>query len=442
MWCDIYKSCIVSQRGLGIVYPRLVGNAKASICGIDDESFDPRFFICLHCEKKTILTNSNTEGPMVYNWRRTTMKKTTLMGIAALVVCGSVNATSWRVCSKPEAGANFTMVATAIQSNLVFSGDTLYIEPGHIETGSIQITKRLTIIGPGFNIVENNYNLMNADDATLQGIDIISDSVHLSGLKITGRIYCNNYSSNHTNYLSIDNCYITVSGRAMWLGGTGIQIKGCYIYGYINCGGEGREEYYTTTACTFENNIVYGQIRGTERMINWIVRNNTIVSSRDDENYVVSGLSQSTISNNIIINTSTGYRTQTNENQSIDTIFYKHYALEDKTSLNNDVHNNIISNNTNPNFFNSVFNASVEDVLIWNGANTLEEKYKHKTPGPAVGAGVNGTTCGAYGAVNGSRPYQPSGIPQYRPYIYDAQIDETPSSNNTINASFKIKVQQ
>ena len=148
------------------------------------------------------------------------------------------------------------------------------------------------------------------------------------------------------------------------------------------------------------------------------------------------------IYNNIIINTSTEFRTTTNSDQTVDTTWYRDFAIDAAASNGNDVYNNVLSCKANAEFRNCVFNARVEDVLIWNGANTIEEKYKHKTPGPAVGAGVNGTTCGAYGAVNGSRPYQPSGIPQYRPYIYDAQIDETPSSNNTINASFKIKVQQ
>ena len=148
------------------------------------------------------------------------------------------------------------------------------------------------------------------------------------------------------------------------------------------------------------------------------------------------------IYNNIIINTNSNYVTRTNSNQTIDTTYYRNFDLFSPEDYSNNVYNNILSSNSNPLFRNCVFNTSVEDVLIWNNANTLEEKYKHKANGPAVGAGVNGTTCGAYGAVNGSRAYQPAGIPQYRPYIYDANIDETPSSNNTINASFKIKVQQ
>ena len=76
-----------------------------------------------------------------------------------------------------------------------------------------------------------------------------------------------------------------------------------------------------------------------------------------------------------------------------------------------------------------------------NNSPTLEGKYQHIANGIAVGAGTNGTTCGAYGNVNGTIPYLPAGIPMFRPYIYDANIDQTPSNNNTINASFKIKVQ-
>ena len=189
---------------------------------------------------------------------------------------------------------------------------------------------------------------------------------------------------------------------------------------------------------------VYAPYWDNKRLINSIIRNNVFVCNPggyyDNPYYVLDGVGNCQIYNNIIVNTNPDFTTINNADQTIDTIWYKENVI--RYDATNTVHNNILSCSIIQDYTNCVFNAKVEDVLIWNGANTLEEKYKHKTPGPAVGAGVNGTTCGAYGAVNGGRAYQPAGIPQYRPYIYDAQIDETPSSNNTINASFKIKVQK
>lgn len=372
---------------------------------------------------------------MVYNRRRTTMKKTILMGIAALVVCGSVNATSWRVCSKPEAGANFLSVADAVASNTVFAGDTLYLEPGHYEASAINISKQLILIGSGYYLSLNQINTMDNSEAIFSNnVDITSLGTKIYGCKFLRKITV------HNDNVIIGSCYIDGDISAQ---GNNAHIYDCYINGSFN-NGLGQGFFATCLNWIVENNIIIGCITNSgrdENYLNWTVRNNTIMGTPTSTNWdVIYKLYSSQIYNNIVINSNEGFSTTNNPDQTIDTTWYKDFTITGGN--NNNINNNILSSRNNAEFLNCVFNTKVEDVLIWNGANTLEEKYKHKTPGPAVGAGVNGTTCGAYGAVNGSRPYQPSGIPQYRPYIYDAQIDETPSSNNTINASFKIKVQQ
>lgn len=379
---------------------------------------------------------------MVYNRRIKTMKKTIFMGIAALMLCGTVNATSWRVCSKPEAGANFLSVAEAVASNSVFAGDTLYLEPGHTEIGyPFDIHKTLILIGPGNSFVNNGINVMNNEPATF----FCETRLTSAGTKIIGCKFISRLLISSDN-ITIDNCHFTA-----WLdftfGYSGIVIRGCF---FNNCG-IGAPWVSSNSflgSSVIENNIINGDISATNEnahMVfdfyrNSVIRNNTITTSLDLD--LIRNATDCEIYNNIIINTNQNYITSTNNNQTVDTTWYRNFVMDAPAERGNNVYNNILSCTPNPEYLNCVFNATVEDVLIWNGANTLEEKYKHKADGPAVGAGVSGTTCGAYGAVNGSRPYQPAGIPQYRPYIYDAQIDETPSSNNTINASFKIKVQQ
>lgn len=350
------------------------------------------------------------------------------MGMAALLLCGTVNATSWRVCSKPEAGANFLSVADAVASNNVFAGDTLYVEPGHVETNTsseLNINKSLTIIGPGFFFIDNNINSINPDDAVInRSVRISQSNTKLYGLHFQGRLAIAGENS------TVERCMMTDGVTIYAVGNT---VKQCFI-------NTGSIHGYQARQAIIENNIVYGTIDCDYGWSNSTFRNNVVISY--DDGYVLKDFHECNIYNNIVINLNTSYTTVTNSDQTVDTTWKKHFAIYAPASDGNTVRNNITSNNPNAEFLNCVFNAKVEDVLIWNGANTLEEKYKHKTPGPAVGAGVNGTTCGAYGAVNGSQAYQPAGIPKYRPYIYDANIDETPSTNNTINASFKIKVQQ
>ena len=194
----------------------------------------------------------------------------------------------------------------------------------------------------------------------------------------------------------------------------------------------------------FENNIILGRITSSSY---WpynscTFRNNTIIYFGADANYLIHFTTNCQIYNNILLHVTSGYTTTTTSNQTVDTSWYRDRVLTANDGEGNDVHHNILSSQINTQYRNCIFNIQTcEAALIWNNATSVEEKYKHIANGIAVGAGSNGTTIGAYGAVNGSIPYIPSGIPQYRPYIYDANIDQTPSSNNTINASFKIKVQ-
>ena len=352
------------------------------------------------------------------------------------MLLGNANAKSWRVCSKPEAKADFRSVAAAVASNSVFSGDTLYLEPGHYEESTVSITKKLVIIGPGYFFEENGIYAANPGEAVFgQGFSM-SKGVTVIGCKSNNNIFLSDSTT-------LDRCalYQGAWGNAISGGEVdNVMVKNCFIFGNIYySNGNGRGPSYNNI---YQNNIIHGRFFDEyNNCYSFIVRNNTIVDSFVSSNPIemVKAFQNSEIYNNIIINMTNEYRINV-VNQVSDTIYYAHYAMQYYTT--NNVHHNILSNSPNNNFLNCVFNASVEDVLIWNNANTLEEKYKHKTNGPAVGASVNGTTCGAYGQVNGGRAYQPAGIPQYRPYIYDAKIDDTPSNNNTINASFKIKVQQ
>lgn len=364
------------------------------------------------------------------------MKKTILMGIAALMLCGTVNANSWRVCSKPEAGANFLSVAAAVASNSVFAGDTLYIEPGHVETGGeVNIEKQLTIIGPGYNQIDNNINTADNREATFAG------NQYGNGVRITAE-GCKIYGCCFTHGVYITANYTTIKGCKFYggvtMGGTGSTISQCLFY---NCDLNSNSYHIRTTeSALFENNIIFGRIAAyydDNCYSTCTFRNNTVITASNSK--IFYSCINCEIYNNIIINTDNEFTTNT-VNQITDTTWNRDKTLSNLASCN--VYNNILSSKSDATYLNCIFNKSVEEVLIWNNANTFEEKFKHLSNGPAVGAGVNGTTCGAYGVVTGGRAYQPAGIPQRRPYIYDANIDETPSSNNTINASFKIKVQQ
>lgn len=326
-----------------------------------------------------------------------------LVLIVSLLIMGlnSVNANSWRVCSRIGSGAQFASIAAADSSALVQIGDTLILDAGHNEPNSLTVSKALTIIGPGFNLANNGHNTINTASANIVGSMTLSSGCKIYGCNITSTL---TLSSNTV----VNRCRTT--GISVATQSSNISISGCYVRGSINCA--------TSTNMTISNNIVLGRIYSLSHST---IANNTVVS--DGTSYSIISASYSVIVNNIVINTYSSYPNRT--------IYY---------DANNTVANNVLSGTSidYSYYAQTIRNATISDVLKCTGVE--EEYYEHKADGLAASAGINGTPCGAYGSYNGSTPYQKSGIPMGSPYIYDATFDAQPSATNTINAQFKIKV--
>ena len=347
--------------------------------------------------------------------------------LAALILTGSVQARAWRVCSQTNQHAHFLSVSAAVASDQVLADDTLYIEPGHVELGELYITKKLHLVGPGYNYLLNDINAMDIRNAAFTSVVYLqATGITVSGCKfaavynsassttISNCIMTQFYNSNNVSNITLNNNFITGSGS--------YNYEILYLSSPI-------------TASTIKNNIFWGRVHfGNSNDISFF--NNTVIAAENSVNIVRGNLSNSLIYNNIIIN----HSTYVNYNVSDDVAANR--CLDAVPSNNNTIINNVFSCAPRADYTNSVFNATLEGTLMWSDAASIEEQFRHLANSPAVGAGTNGTTCGAYGAVAGERPYTPAGIPQYRPYIIDATVSDRPSENNTVNASFKIKVQQ
>ena len=340
--------------------------------------------------------------------------------LAALTLSATVMANSWRVCSQANQHAHFLSVADAVASESVLENDTLYIEPGHVELAACDISKKLHLIGPGYNYLANEINAMDIRNAAFPAnINIRIAGTTISGCHIAGTVNC--YASDVT----ISNCFLYCFYS---VGSTSnVTIQDCFFNGSGSGFYGGIECNLPCTGWTIKNNVIWGHVSlYSSTNINFY--NNTVVASTQNSyDYIISGVcSNSLFYNNIIINNGVNYGG----------------CIVASPSNNNTISNNVLSCDPRSDYYNSVFNATAEGVLELDNVTSFEEKFRHLANGPAVGAGTNGVTCGAYGAVTGERPYTPAGIPQYRPYIIDSNISDTPSENNTVNASFKIKVQQ
>lgn len=343
------------------------------------------------------------------------MKKLfTVIAVIALV-CNAAQAKTWRINNDPEAKADFLSIDDAMASLEVYAGDVLYLDPG-CRLPSQTISKGVTIIGTGYNLAES-------EEAMVAGIKINADNIKLTGVNVSGSIGW----SKACNNIAIERCKAQGVSINSYSNCDGVKIIGCYITGYISGG---------SSPIILRNSIILGQVRSID---NGIISNNTIIynSHTDTSSYYhpLYDIKNSTITNNIIINTTTHTTTADNvvTHWSYMTIY--NTAVTDYNSITN----NVLSTDAEHAWAdfptNKFIAAKVEDIFVNEG--NQEEKYQLKAGSAAIGYGTNGVDCGAFG---GLYPYVLCGRPRFVPYIYDAQIPNTPTDGK-LNITLKIKSQ-
>lgn len=348
------------------------------------------------------------------------MKKTCNLFAMALVMLFAMNvsavqAKTWRINNDPAAKADFLSINDAMASLDVYAGDVLYLDPA-CRLSAQTITKGVTIIGTG-------YNLTDSEEAMVEGIKISADNTKLTGVNVSGSVSIN------TNNVTVERCKTQGISVGSY---QGVKIIGCYVEGDISG---------ANNSIVLRNSIVLGQVRNIK---SGIINNNTILYNsgsytRVDLHYnyifAIYDVKNSTISNNIIINQTTHTTTSDNvvTNWSYTTIY------NTTVSDNNSINNNVLSTDADHAWAdfptNKFIGAKVEDIFVNEG--NQEEKYRLKEGSPALGYGTNGVDCGAF---DGLYPYVVNGRPQFVPYIYDAQIPNTPTDGK-LNITLKIKSQ-
>ena len=343
------------------------------------------------------------------------------MSFSAIVAIGlsllsqNVEARSWRINSRPDAKANFESINEAMESLEVLNEDTLYLDPGCV-LGDQTVSKSVTIIGTGYNLQDETTR-----EAIISGtLNVASDNVKIEGCNIN-IINC----SRHQN-TTIERCkVVTISSyyNGPTYGYAGFRVYSSYILNRIDCN--------RSTGVEISNCIITGPIQDAS---NASIKNNTIICNGYNS-YALSA-SNSSILNNIILNTNDGYSVDENQKP----YYYKNNTIQSVAQENNNViNNNVLSTDAEHAFANFPKNkfigATPEDIFTMDG--TVEEMYKLKEGSPAIGYGANGYDCGAFA---GQYPYVISGRPRFMPYIYEANIPNTPTEGK-LNITLKIKTQ-
>ena len=323
----------------------------------------------------------------------------------------SVQARSWRIHSNANVKPDFTSINAAMSNIDVRPGDTLYLEPG-CTLSNQQITKRVTVIGPGYN-----FSGAGSSTAVLSG----ATSLNANDIKVEGCIIDQIYSMK-TNCV-VERCKIGSVYNGSNNRYSQVSILSCYVTGHINLS--------SGNSNTISNCIIRGYFEKTSFST---ISNNIIMAGSTDA--ILRNVTNSTITNNIILNTNPDYQYDANENP----YFYKNNTIANNTlDSGNTITNNVLSTdaehafNDYPN--NKFIGATPEDIFVMEGIG--EEIYRLKEGSPAIGYGTGGYDCGVF---SGAFPYVLSGRPRYIPYIYDAVIPNQPTDGK-LNVTLKIKSQ-
>lgn len=331
------------------------------------------------------------------------MKRMFLFLALLALLTAQTQAKIWTVDNNPgNTAQDFTSASAAISSGSVAAGDTLHVQGSAISHGTINLTKRLVITGPGYFLGENPNSQANLASATFGFFSVNAGGAGsvLEGLYITGTLTIS------TNNVVVRRCRIFPGGNS-----TAINVSG-----------------------SISNNTI-AQC--------YIFTNNGSTQSM-----IVSGNATSTLFlNNYIENTNAGIRVIDLDANSANTQITGN-VIRGVLSLNNAVvTNNILREGipltlTNVTSNNNVCNgtqlAGVQNVdmtTVFVGTGSSDGKWQLKAGSPAIGAGVGGTDCGMFGGVS---PYVLAGVPPI-PAIYFFLSPNAGSATAGLPVQMKVK---
>lgn len=338
------------------------------------------------------------------------MKKQLIL-LAACVLAGAAaaDATCWRINPSPFAKAQFKTVAEAMADINVLPGDTLLLDPGNHGTIDVRSRDNMTIIGTGY-FLDKNKKWAESQSA------VVSVAYLSKGSKIEG---CDANSIQFIGDATVSRCKINdISG-----GGENNLVTQCYIASTLSL----------PSNSVARDNIILYCVRGGSGCI---FENNIVVSGGEiySGNYLISYFKNSTIRNNILINTREGFDSNQVPNSCV--------IYMDCT--NNVIQNNVLSVaeryiDTNVMFKgypnNYYVGATVANTFVNEGSD--DGKWQLLSTSAAKGAATHGGDCGAFG---GATPYVLSGIPMFLPHITEAFVPVKPTDGK-ITVKLKIENQ-
>ncbi len=351
------------------------------------------------------------------------MKKNYLLLIAlTFIIAQTLNATVWRVNNRPNVDADFTTLQAAIDG--ASDGDTLYIGASETSYGAGVFAKKLIVIGAGYWLAENDTTQAYKEESQTGKLTFNDGS---QGSVVMG-LYVYEYAqTSHAISINIDS--ISIERNYVWARGTGVNNNSIYYPHGINISGS-----YTTLNIrknwiySFNNNNYSSiGIYVSGILTNSIISNNLIRPTTGSK-YAIYMSTNSTatelvINNNVMWGVLQTYYTIHNNNILIEGTYNN--GTGDLTS------NNICSGTQYPDVNNNQQNVDMSTVFV-DYVGYIDNDYILAPGSPAIGAGLSGGDCGAFGNGTGGDPYVLSGIPPI-PAVFEATVTTMGTTSLPVN---------
>ena len=335
------------------------------------------------------------------------MKKL-LLSLLVVTVAASVQAKSWKIGPSSVTGMDFTSINAAMSSSNVAAGDTLYLDQYYNESAGQTVTKKVVIIGTGYDTNLTDEQVV----ATLTNyLYLKANYVEVKSVKLKSVYFYN-------EDCILDRCYFTSATTQSSTAGMN-HIYSCYVEGCI---------YGQTSSPYSQYDIQNCVVKYSGSCINYlnnsIINNNTIICSGSSW-HCIADVINSQITNNILLNT---YGSSS----------YGYTISNTSSGSGNTIEHNILSNTSALNYYptNKLGFGSKSSELFTQTGN-FSDYYKLADKSAAKGYATDGGECGCHGGMFGC----PSGgRPQYIPYFTKVTVGSR-SEDGKLPVSISVKIQ-
>lgn len=303
--------------------------------------------------------------------------------MVALCMALGTNAKILRVSNVSGSSAPYNQITDAAAAAV--DGDTIMVDGSDTKYKDVTIDKQLTLIGPGYFLVEDGILQEGASAAVLDYITITKEKVCVKGMKTTYDIRVN------TNQVVITRCDVrTISITS---GASNTIVHQNYIRSNVGGGSStANRSYYTQVT----NNIIFGDVN---HMANAYIANNTFPQKKSSAtDLFFNYMDNCTIENNIL----------------------------PKQGVTN-------SNNTHT-FVNNYEYAPSTDKTTY---ESQKSPYTDTTTDKAICDKERSFANGKYGACAGESPYVVAGVPT-GPVIQDLTVPATVEQGKNLNVTIKL----